>query len=366
MPNIKLPFGFSPRRAVQQVGSYINPTGGVADYDVFSERSFTGGDRSPTENNGMFGGTGVTTTGMSSEGQEYDPSGLQFGGGGLQMGSDGQVQGMNTGLPSSMADPYAEARETFSSRLGGAVNNIRQSGMDAFGSAGRNLRGQAEQLFNTVNQGQKAIDRSRENVEINRLGGIDDILSFVRNGLKSGASMLANKNALGSSASRALAEAYGNIGGNRVRSVNNQAFMQGRDIDTQQGNLNLQRGQGNTDFSRARDDMVATIGQQVRSQLAQLEAEAAKIGATGPDVEAERQRIIDEGIGQLNDVDAWLQSQLGGVGPQDMATTRRNATSLRQGGAQATPFEFDQFTPDFAGGPAIDQLPIFTRTRKDQ
>lgn len=270
--------------------------------------------------------------------------------------------GNNPGLPTGFVDPFAQQRANFQSRLGGAVNNIRQSGMDAFGSAGRNLRGQAEQLFNTISQGQKAIDRSRENVEMNRLGGIDDILSFVRNGLKSGASMLANKNALGSSAARAIAEAYGTEGGNRTRKVNNQASLQGREIDTQQESLDLQRGQGRTDFSRSRDDMVATIGQQVRAQLADLEDQAMQIGATGPQVEAERQRIIDEGIGQLNEVDAWLQQMLGGVGRQDMDTTRKNAVALRQGGAEMTPFEFGEFQTGF-NGPAINQLPIFLRPR---
>lgn len=34
---VKLPGGFSPIKAVQQIGSYVNPTGGTADYDVFSD-----------------------------------------------------------------------------------------------------------------------------------------------------------------------------------------------------------------------------------------------------------------------------------------------------------------------------------------
>lgn len=49
-----LPGGFSPKNAVLQAGSYINPTGGVTDYDVFSEKSFAGGDRSPAGSQGVY------------------------------------------------------------------------------------------------------------------------------------------------------------------------------------------------------------------------------------------------------------------------------------------------------------------------
>lgn len=49
-----LPGGFSPKNAALQAGSYINPTGGVTDYDVFSEKSFAGGDRSPAGSQGVY------------------------------------------------------------------------------------------------------------------------------------------------------------------------------------------------------------------------------------------------------------------------------------------------------------------------
>lgn len=44
---MQLPWGFSPINAIKQVGSQLNPTGGVADYDVFSEKKFAYG--SPQE-----------------------------------------------------------------------------------------------------------------------------------------------------------------------------------------------------------------------------------------------------------------------------------------------------------------------------
>lgn len=50
--------GFSPVNAVKQVGSYVNPTGGVSDYDVFNGVSYYGGDRSPTTTAGYVSGVG--------------------------------------------------------------------------------------------------------------------------------------------------------------------------------------------------------------------------------------------------------------------------------------------------------------------
>lgn len=44
---MQLPWGFSPVNSIKQIGSQLNPTGGVADYDVFSEKKFAYG--SPQE-----------------------------------------------------------------------------------------------------------------------------------------------------------------------------------------------------------------------------------------------------------------------------------------------------------------------------
>lgn len=42
---VKLPFGFSPKNAAIQLGSMLNPTGGVTDTDIFSDRVAPGGVR---------------------------------------------------------------------------------------------------------------------------------------------------------------------------------------------------------------------------------------------------------------------------------------------------------------------------------
>lgn len=59
---VKLPGGFSPLNAVKQFGSIVNPTGGVTDYDVFSDISVWGGNRGPAD--GSFVGA-TPTSGLS-------------------------------------------------------------------------------------------------------------------------------------------------------------------------------------------------------------------------------------------------------------------------------------------------------------
>lgn len=341
--------------SIQSFYHQVNPFDSGRTYSTDQAAGTTG--VSPTYDDGAYPGS-----------MYYDPnSGVVLG---TQDGTNWApvtAEGYGGTAPRSTAQPDARtvARNNFTAGLGSAVNNIRTSGSDAFGSAERDLRGRAEGIFNTFKQGQQAVDRSRENVELNRMAGMDDIINFVRQGLKSGASMLSNKNALGSSAARAIAEAFGSEGNNRARKVSNSAFLENREIDTQQDALDLQKGQGVTDWGRSKDDMVANIGQQVRSQLAELESRAAELGATGPEVEAVRQQIIDAGIGQLNAIDSWLSGQLGGVTRQSSEDTRKNAAELRRGGQAATPFDFGQFGGIQLGGPAIDQLPIYTRNRKE-
>jgi hypothetical protein len=357
-----LPWGFSPVESLKQVGDWAGVYGNNsqgANYDTLSQV-----DTNQPQVQGAYTGAPYydSNTGQMVNMQMSDPNPNPTT---SYFDSNGnRISNPNT----PAADPNAAKRATFNANLGGAVGNIKNNAMDAFGSSARNLRGTAESLFNTAKATQGGIDRSRENIEMNRLAGVDDILSFVRNGLKSGGARLANMNAGESSAAGEMGRAFGDEGGNRMRKVGNQAFLQDREIDTQQDTLNNTIGQGKTDFTRGRDDAVATISQQVRQDLADLEAKAQEIGATGPQVEAERQRIIDEGMGQLNEVDTWLQSQIGGVGPQDRATTQKNAVELRRGGqAAATPFDFGQFQVMQGGGPAMSQLPIFTSTkRRDQ
>lgn len=280
----------------------------------------------------------------------------------------GQAWGDSSGVAGAYTyDPNAQQRANFMGQMPGALQNIRSSGDEAFTSGERSLRGSAEGLYNTINQKQRGIDRSRENVELNRMNAVKDILGFVRNGLKSGSARLSNMNANESSASGEIARAYGQIGGNRMRQVGNQSFLQNRDINTEQEGLDLQENQGMLDFGRSREELVGKIGSEVRQQLASLDSQARALGLSGPDVEAEKQRILDAGMGKVQAVQQWLETQFGGLNPQDMDTTRRNAAALQQGGtSDVTPFNFGQMAVTQSGSASNSNLPLFVRNRREE
>lgn len=265
-------------------------------------------------------------------------------------------------------DPLAQQKTSFLNQLPAALQNITQSGQEAFTGAHNQLQSSAQDLFNTISTGQKGIDTSRENNELNRLNGIHDILGYVRNGINSSNSRLANANALDSSAAGAFARAYGQAGNDKARSVGNQAFLQGRNIDTSQDALNLQKTTGLSKFQSARDDAVNTISSNVRSALATLDQQAQGLSLPGRiAVDQQKQQIIDAGMGQLQSVDSWLQGQVGGINPESSDAVQSTARQLQSAGTAGTNlFDVGNLNPGVqVAGPAIDQLPLFTRRKSE-
>ena len=269
-------------------------------------------------------------------------------------------------------DPYAKwggranydaLRANFNSGLG----NIRQSGADAFAGAKLTQQGQAENLFNTVKTKQGQIDRNRQNIELGRMNSIRDIIGYVRSGIQRGASVLANTNSTDSSASEALAKGFNRVGNSKSIAANNQAFLQNREQDNSQDELNLQRSTGINDFRRFKDSEANRIGSEVRQKLQALDD--AAVGQSLPDrvaIEQEKQNVVNNGLAQLQEVDNWLMGQLGTINPMDANRIREEAGKLQSAGT-ATPNPFNVGLPGTQlqiQGPAIDQLPLYTNRRR--
>lgn len=369
---VQLIGGFSPRNFVKQAGSFLNPTGGVTNYDVFTN---VGKQRTPqaqewannipqpnpsdftvdyaslvnsgalTQDGGQVGGTSTYNTG---------------GGGGYGGGGGGGSTG-----PSQLQ----LQQEAFLGALPTSLENIRQTyGRDPFTSGKSNLQGVASNLLNRQRSSQTGIDNSRANNELNRMTGIQDILSYVRNGLTQGASRLANANATESSATGALGRAYNQLGSQKARGVNSQAGLVSNQLNQSQQQLQDQGQLGVEDFRRTRDNLVTNIATELRNKLATLDAEAR--GLSLPDriaVDQEKQNLINAGQAQLQEVDQWLQSQLGGVVPQTPEQVQLAAQGLRQAGQGSNnPFDLGDFGTQVMNEqtPAISQMPLFTRNKR--
>lgn len=245
------------------------------------------------------------------------------------------------------------------------LNNIRQSGTDAFGNATSGYQGSAQGAYNSIRDTQTGINNSRNNNELNRLNGIQDILGYVRNGLQQGASRLAANNATESSATGALGRAYQQIGSQKARGVNNGAGLQNAQLDQSQSALQQHIIDTTNDLHRQRDQQVNSIGSTIRQQLAQLDQQAIGLSLPGRiAVDQEKQKIVDAGLAQLQGVDQWFQQQVGTVAPETQDQRIAAVQGLRAAGtALDNPFT-QQFDQQQVQGPAIDQLPLFTRNKK--
>lgn len=253
----------------------------------------------------------------------------------------------------------------FTNSIPTAISNILQTGTDTTSGDVTALQSAGRGNFTTLNNGQNDINTSRANNELNRLNGINDITTFVRNGLHSGGAALSGMNASDSSGAEALARAYSTQGNDQAQSVNNQAAIQGHTIDTNQTNLNASKDQALQDFAATRDQYVNQIGSQAQSQLAALDAQGASVGINGQvDINGQKQAIIDKAMAALQGVDDWFKGQVGGIHAATPEETAASASQLQTAGT-ATPNPFSTtLNSGLPGatlpGPAIDNLPIFT------
>ena len=272
---------------------------------------------------------------------------------------------------STTSDPYAQwggqagynqARQT----IAGGLSNIQQGGADAFGTAKSSLQQNAQGIFSGLRSGQESIDRGRQTNELNRMNATQDLLGYIRSGMRQGASRLASMNATDSSGTDALTRAYQQVGSQKARGINNQAALQGNTLDLQQSDLNRSRDETLTGFRQTRDNVVNQIGQDLRAKLAALDQQA--VGLSLPDriaVDQEKQRIIDAGMGQLQEVDQWLQGQIGTINPQNNEQIQTEARRLQGLGSSApNPFMTGPLQQQQVMGPSLDQLPLFTARKR--
>ena len=305
-------------------------------------------------------GSGAGTLGTNT----YNPQGGSYD---FQQ-AGGNVLGANTygtgggGGYTAPVDPYNTSQHAFLNSLGSALGNVTQGGADAFNGAANNLQGSANNILSGFRNNQQNIDQNRQTNELSRMNATQDLLGYIRSGLKQGGSQLANMNATDSSATDALARAYSQEGAQKQRGINNQAAVAEHGLDVQQGQLNQGLQDQLQQFHLTRDNLVNQVGSDVRNKLAYLQQQA--IGLSLPDqvnVEQQKQAIIDAGMGQLQNIDNWLQGQVQTIQPQDATQVIQGAHQLQQAGNTiANSFNPSAIQQQLVQGPQVDQLPLFS------
>lgn len=225
--------------------------------------------------------------------------------------------------------------------------------------------------LDTLKQGQNNIDQHGTQAELSKRQGSQGVLDMVNDGIRSGGTMLANKNASNSSATEALARAYSTLGQHQMAGVGTQYAQDQSKIDTEQTNLNVgvaQQGRHNEENKTA---VVNGIVADAANRLQFLDAAIA--GASLPDrinIEQEKQAIQQKAMAMLQQYDPAFQQGVAGINPTDTLTRQGAAADLATAGTKATnPYQLTSQAPAVfsdGGQPAGASLPIFTLNRKQQ
>lgn len=147
----------------------------------------------------------------------YDP--------GLQGG--GSYDPAAAAAAAAQAAATQAARNSFNSGRTNIYDSARGAVQGTIGSQRNNILDFVDSLRNS----QQGIDQGRIKAQLGKDRATTGIMGMVGRGIQSGATMLANRNAGDSSASGAIAKAYGDLGNRQQSDVNNQFGMQQEDFN---------------------------------------------------------------------------------------------------------------------------------------
>lgn len=269
-------------------------------------------------------------------------------------------------------DPYAKyggqaAFDSLRSGFDAQKQGIHSTSNEAAANAGLSLRGSITDYVNSIRSGQRQIDESGVQNELSRQQGTQGIMNMVGRGIRSGATMLNNKNAGTSSGGEAIANAYGQIGRSQLSNVGNQYELGNRQIGMQQTGFDEQAAAGAQKIGDSKTQVVNNIVMDARSKFAELDA--AMQNASMPDriaIDQEKESLRSQVMASLQQYDSQLQQGRSGIQATSGDARRTEANRLAGlGQAPTNAFEYGTDAPNqFNGtGPYSADLPLFTMPR---
>lgn len=276
-----------------------------------------------------------------------------------------------------VVDPYAAwGGQTAYNNLVSGFNtqdqNIHSTSADAAQTAALGLHSSILDFLDSLKSGQRSIDERGVQNELAKKQGYNSIVDMVGRGLRSGGTLLANRNALSSSAAQAIAMAYGDIGRRDLGQVGNQYALENRNIGLAQEDLNQSKATSLRKFGESEQQSVGQIVTDARNKLAALDAAMASADMpTRIAIEDEKAQIQGQVQTILSQYDPELQQGAASVTPTSTDANRATAFQLANAGVAATnPFDFSTQVPvQFQNtGPFGSELPLFSTagTKKQQ
>jgi hypothetical protein len=277
--------------------------------------------------------------------------------------------------PAPPPDPYAQwgGQAKYNSLVSGfntQKDNIYGSSRESAEGAALTRHSSILDWLDQMTTGQHGIDEKGVQNELAKKQGYNSISDMVGRGLRSGGTMLANKNALSSSAAQAIAMAYGDIGHREMNKVGNQYELQNREIGLDQDTLNRSKATGLRKFGESEQSSVLGIVNDARNKFASLDA--AMVDADMPTriaIEQEKAKVQQQVQGILGRYDTELNQGAGAINPTSSDARRATAYDLaNKGVSAANPFDFSSEVPtQFQGtGPFSSEIPLFSTRGKRQ
>lgn len=244
-------------------------------------------------------------------------------------------------------------------------NSFNQSSDDAASQYGRGVR----DLTQGFTAGQQALDKMGAQNELAKMQGTRGVLGMVNRGIKSGNTMLANKNASNSSAAGALANAYGDIGQRELSKVGNQYGLANEDLAGKQSQFDQQMTNQFADIRANKDQVVNKMVNTTRDAIAALNAQMGSAGLTDKiAIEQEVARLKNELLGKLQQYDGQLassQNDVKAATPEARMARAQQMASVGQ--VSANPFQFTTEAPaQFQNTGSNGGVPLFTFPRNRQ
>lgn len=354
-----LPGGFSPREAIGQIGSYVGITPRM-DYDVFSEYSVRGGDRSPS--GGGFVGRQGSEPGARPAAQ---PSGSN---------NSGSVLSNSTAYVAP--DPYARwggeaAYNALRNQFGQTQSGYR-SGAETSLRDVKNEYGQKTRNFlNEIEDTQGEINRGGSTNALNLRTSMANIIRGIQQGIRSGGVALAGMNAMDSGASPALARAYAQVGNEQTGEARGQAAEVTEDLRRQQGLLNRKEREGVSDLDTWRGTETGRVRSDFTNKLQNLEARTRAEGIDDIVKMSLVDQVLDNAISQLAAIDKNRSQRLASINPWDADKIMQDAIRREQAGETGEAFSVSDPGVNYGGdgapleGAPIGQLPIYVRDRDE-
>jgi len=271
---MQLPGAFSPLNAIKQVGSVVNPTGGVTNYDIFgnlgnqrtasSQPTFNVGSLQPIDQ--LMTNSGLTPSGSSTPlNESYPTNGAYTGSGGTYDAAAAQKQ--------SNVDYVNRAFDTRLTGLRGQLDALDPQRQAAELQTANQWQTKMNDLNTGLAQGQRNLNYSRQQVQEGRERGLKSLRDQLQQQAMSYSNQLGAYGAGDSSAAGLINFALAGQTSRNRGDVMGSASQQETEIGMQEQDLNTAFEQNRRDLDTWKQQTLAELANSFAQQKAAIQNE---------------------------------------------------------------------------------------------